>query len=350
MRMFPLVFVALVLPQAPRAEPALAVEIIKVGLGASSYDYSLTGTIGAVDSYAAGFRDGGRVIEVAVDVGDRVTAGEVLARIDPATADAAFRSAEASLEAADAVLVQARQARDRAEGLLRAGNGTQADLDSATQAFLTAQSSRDQAGAQLATARRADEDTTLTALEDAVVTARDAEPGQVVGAGQSVVTLANRDRREAVFLTPNYAILDSFLGKPVDIASLDGTHRVTAPLSEIAPLVADNGTVTVKVALSGAAADQFTLGQPVTGSVVVAQPPQVVVPWMALSALGNSPAVWLVDPADMTVHLQPVKIASYDDAGMDISGGLKVGDLVVGRGAHLLYPGRKVKAVGEAGQ
>ena len=114
--------------------------------------FALTGTIEAAETVPVGPRDGGRIIEMPVQVGDRVRAGDVLLRLDPTQATAALQGAQAQLASADAALKQAGQARDRAAGLAEQGAGTRAALDSATEALQAAQASRDQTAAQVSKA------------------------------------------------------------------------------------------------------------------------------------------------------------------------------------------------------
>ncbi|MBT9384971.1 efflux RND transporter periplasmic adaptor subunit [Pseudooceanicola sp. CBS1P-1] len=334
---------ALAAPCAVLAGDALPVQLVPVKTVTPLRDFRLSGTIEALESYSAGFRDGGRVISVSVDVGDVVHAGEEIARIDPKQAEASLRSAQAALQAAEASLVQARQARDRAQGLLERGSGTQADLDSATESYLTAKGSRDQAQAQLAAARRTEEDTVLRAVEDAVVTERSAEPGQVVSAGTAIVTLAGVSGREAVFLAPDMEDLDQALGARVSIRPVtgDSSQAVTATVSEISPVVADNGTVTTKARIDEDSARTLTIGEAVEGMLTFPLPPEITVPWTALTSTAEGPAVWVVG-ADNTVSLRAITISAFTDDSILVASGLKDGEVVVGQGAQGLYPGRTV--------
>lgn len=329
-------------PAAAQEAQPLAVHVVTVALSPRVRDFHLTGTIAAKDSYSAGFRDGGRVISVSVDVGDTLRAGDEIAQVDPTQTDAALRAAQATLDAAAAALVQAEQARDRATSLLERGSGTQSDLESATEAFLKAKASRDQAEAQRASAKRASEDTVLRAVEDAVVTDRSAEPGQVVGAGQAIVSLANSAGREAVFLTPDLTDLNDFLDQPIRLTPLEGGDSITVPVSEISPVVSENGTVTAKAAINGDAAQTFTLGEPVIGELTIDGDPVISVPWTALTAQSDGPAVWTLRDGDLRATLTPVTIAAYSGDQVEISDGLKEGDRVVSDGSQMLFPGRPV--------
>jgi RND family efflux transporter MFP subunit len=203
------------------AEEALPVEIVTVAPVVSSYDYVLTGTAEATNLTPLSFRAGGRVIEVLVDQGDPVEAGTVIARVDPTQQREALRAARAGLQAADAGLVRAQQDYDRQKALLDRGTVTQAEFDASREGLVTATSSRDQAQAQVVRAERALDDTELSAPTDAIVTERFADPGQVVGAAQTIVTLADRVGRDAVFLAPDGAPVEAFLGAEISLAQAE---------------------------------------------------------------------------------------------------------------------------------
>lgn len=331
--------------QSAEEAAGLPVQVVTVRTAAPKRTMRLTGTIEAQDSYPAGFRDGGRVISVAVDVGDILRKGDEIARVDPTRTEASLRSAQASLDAAEAALSQADQARSRAQSLLERGSGTQADLDSATESYLTAQASRDQAEAQLDTARRASEDTVLTAVDDAIVTDRSAEPGQVVGEGQTIVTLASLEGREAVFLTPDDPRLSGMLGQEVTIHPLDetlGGGQIRVPVSELSPVVDDNGTVTAKAAFTGAEAQGFTIGEAVVGELDLTDRPVISVPWSALTSGAGGPAVWTLPAGSDQVVLTRIEIDAFTRDTVEVASGLADGDRVVSEGSHALYPGRRV--------
>lgn len=329
-------------PGAALAEPPLPVHIVTAHTEPLQRDFVLAGTLQATDSYPASFRDGGRVIEVLADVGDRVAKGAELARLDPTQANGALHAAEASLDGAEAALLQASQARERAQSLLAHGTGTQADLDAATEAWLSATAARDQARAALEKARRAVEDTVLRAVEDAIVISRNAEPGQVAGAGQAAFVLAVAEGREAVFLVPDGIDLESRLGMELRLSPLDNPDQVFhATLTEVSPIVAANGTVRVKAATGPDLPAGLVIGSAVLGHADIDEEARMSLPWTALTATADGPAVWVVGE-DGRVTLTPVDVAGYADHAIEINGGLAEGARVVTDGAQLLYPGREI--------
>lgn len=332
------------------AETALPVEIVTATATSKSANYQLAGTIEAPDTVNAAFRDGGRVISVAVSAGDSVARGDALARVDTSQAAAARDSAAAALSGAEAALTEARTSQARMQARLQGGVATRAELDSANQGLAAAQAARDQAQAALAKAQRAVDDTVLRAPQDAIVTARHLEVGQVVGPGQGVLTLASRDRRVGVFYAPDTVDVDAFIGKTIRLRLIDKPEiRLSARLSEVSPLVdARTGTVRVRAEIADPPRDRPLLGVPVLAELDYSPPPAIHLPWDALTATADGPAVWTVDAATMRARLTPITVAGYGAADIAVAGGLSEGALVVGAGSQLLYPGRLVTAAGGA--
>lgn len=322
----------------------LRVEMVAAREQPVQIDLQLSGSLTATDSVQMSFRQPGRVTRVLVDEGDRVTEGQELARLDSVQQDQALHVAQAGLDAARAGLAQARLASERANALLARGVGTRAARDDALRALSEAQGSVERAESTLDQARRAVEDTVMRAPQDAVVTARDMAPGLVVGAAQAVLTLATLDGLEAVFNAPDHPALDSAMGTVVRLDTLDiDRPQMRGTVSEISPLVDPaSGTVAMRVRIDDVAADTALLGAAVRGHVDIAVDRGIAVPWTALMRDGDRPAVWRVDD-DSRVSLVPVTIAQFADGLVYLSDGIAAGDMVVGAGSQLLYPGRQVQ-------
>ncbi|MBU2956851.1 efflux RND transporter periplasmic adaptor subunit [Paracoccus sp. 1_MG-2023] len=330
-------------------DEAIRVRIVTAETQSLTVDLQLTGTIEAVDSIDLGFRQGGRVTEVSVSEGDRVKAGQALARVNSVQQVQALNVAEAGLTAARASEEQARQASERASAMLARGVGTRAARDQAQQALSQAEGAREQAETQVEQARRALEDTVLTAPEDAVIASKDISPGQVVAVAQPVLGLATLNGLEAVFHVADDPLLADMQDQTVRLQTLDVTRPdMTGRVIEVAPLVdPETGTVTVRVRIDDMPASTVSLlGASVRGHIDVVMDEGVVVPWAALMRQGSAPAIWTVDDEDR-VALTPVEVAHFTDDAIYVSEGLADGQRVVGEGSQLLYPGRKVRPAQE---
>jgi RND family efflux transporter MFP subunit len=331
--------------RTPEPRPVRAVAIDR---RADGEIVSFTGQIRAKDQFNIAFRLGGRVIERRANLGDTIAAGQVVARLDSQDQQNALRAAEADLSAAEAVLTEARLTFDRQQALLKGGATTRARFDSAQEALRTADARVNSAQAQVRTGRDQVSYTVLRADRPGAVTAVGAEPGEVVGAGQTIVQLAGQGELDAVFDIPEQLIRTGPRDPEVELALSDDSRvRATGYVRQVSPQ-ADSATRTfqVKVGINNPPAG-MSLGSTVTGRLELAAPEGVAVPASALTESNGPPAVWVVDRENQTVSLRPVDVVRFDAASVVISRGLEQGDLVVTAGVQMLRPGQKVRLLGE---
>lgn len=299
----------------------------------------LTGEVRARFESDLAFRISGRITQRMVDVGDHVTAGQVLARLDPEQEQATVTAAEASVLAAEAVLRHASSTYGRQKALFAQGFTTKREHDQAEESFRTAQASLDTARSQLGTTRNHLSDTVLRAGVPGVITGRKVETGQVVQIGQTAFSIAQDGPRDAVF-----NVYESILShKPADRAIeltlvSDPTIKTIGAVREISPTVdSSNGTVRVKIGIEHPPA-AMTLGAAVIGEAGFLPRKLVVLPWTALSSRNGQPAVWTVDPRTKAVSLKPIAIAGYETGKVLVRDGLQPGEIVVTKGAQFLRP------------
>lgn len=308
---------------------------------------SLTGHIEAADEAAVAFRVGGRMLERLVNVGDRVTAGQVLARLDAQNARNNLRSAESALNAANALLSQTRNTYERQRHLLDRGFTTRANYDAAEQAYLSAQSQVDNATAQLKIARDNVDYTEIHADAEGVITARGAEPGEVVQAGQMIVRIARENGRDAIFDVPAN-VFRVAPADPVITVALSDSPSVTAEgrVREVAPQ-ADPVTRTfqVKVGLTKPP-EAFRLGATVVGTLRLDAGTAIELPASALTEFNRQPAVWVVNPETLAVSLRNIEVQRFNPSTVAVAGGLVEGELVVTAGVQVLHEGMKVRLSG----
>lgn len=342
---FLLPILAILLTYPASAAPLLPVEVVTVRETPLTFDTTIVGSIAAEDNVEIGFRLGGRVAEVLVNEGDQVLRGQALARTDPTQQEQVLQVAQAHVTSTNATLVQTRLAFERAEAMLKRGVGTRAALDNASQAMSAAAGASAQAMTELQQAQRALDDTVLRAPTDAVVTGRRIDPGQIVAATQSVISLASTSGLEAVFQTPDLPMLDNALGAKVTLSGIDMTFPpMTATVREISPLVdPQTGAVTVKALINNPPADTVLLGAAVRGTIHLPVGQGIEIPWTAITEAGEGPAVWRLDDEDRA-HLVPVGIERFTTNSVVVSSGITPGDRIVGAGSQLLYPNRLVEA------
>jgi len=330
--------------EAPVIRPVRTITAAKSQVGEP---VQLTGHVQAEKETALAFRIAGRIIERKVNVGDRVQPDQVLARLDPQNELNALRSAQAALAAAEAQLVQNRNTFSRQQTLLARGFTTKVLYDQAQQALTTSQSQVDDARAQLQVAQDRVSYTELKANVTGSVTARNAESGEVVQAGQAVFVVAREDGRDAVFDVPA-PVLRAASSDPHILVSLtdDPQVKVEGRVRQVDPQ-ADPVTRTfrVRVSLINPPASML-LGATVNGRMEVESDHAISIPASALTNFNRQPAVWLVDPASQTVSLHNVEVSRFDPGTVVISEGLEGGEIVVTAGVQALHPGQKVRLLG----
>ncbi|MBB3771307.1 RND family efflux transporter MFP subunit [Angulomicrobium tetraedrale] len=329
--------------KAPVAKATLPVETETAVLTPVTNTVSLTGEVRARVESDLSFRVAGRIATRLVDVGDTVAAGQVLATLETTEQAAEVASATAGVQSAEATLRQATSAFDRQKELMKSGFTTQSSYDNASQALTAADSALKTAQANLSTAQQQLGYTELRADAAGTITTRNAETGQVVEAAQAVFTLAHDGARDAVFDIDEALLTDELKDKTLSISLLSNPAvHATGKVREVAPTIdSTTGTLRIKLAIQDPP-PEMGLGTSVVGVGRFQSREVVTFPWQAFFSSGDSPAVWVLDPASRTVSLRPVVIDSYRSGKFVLRGGIAPGESVVTAGAQLLRPGQVV--------
>jgi RND family efflux transporter MFP subunit len=353
MRIFPSVFVVLVLAactQAAEQKPdeTRTVRVEKVGIAGGARRIEYAGEIRARHETRLAFRVPGKIVARLVDTGAVVRRGQPVARIDPADLKLAAQSAAAQVATirSERELAQAELGRYRE---LRAKNFiSQAELDRRASAFATADSRYQAALAQERQASNQVGYATLVADTYGIITAIEAEAGQVVAAGQTVAKLARPGEREVAFAVPeSQRELVEKAGEFVVALNARPGKTWKGRLRELAP-AADPTTRTYAARVTVLGADdavELGMSARVEAAAAVGYK-RIEVPIAALHSRGETPQVFVVE-ANGTVRAQPVKTGGVTGERVVIEAGLNPGDVVVAAGARLLRAGQKVRVLDE---
>jgi membrane fusion protein, multidrug efflux system len=296
------------------------------------------------------FRVGGQVVERLVHLGDSVKKGQVVARIDPADANHNNDSAQADLASAkqhfDAAERQWQRDQQQAhENLISA-----LQLEQTQDAFAAAQAQLKSAEARAAVAGNQSGYTRLIAEHDGVITAEQANTGEVLAAGQAVYSLAWSGALDVTAEVSENQIAQLRTGQPVVItltalpgSTFKGQVRELSPAAD--PL---SRTYRVKITLDS---QDPALRLGMTGMVAI-QPnaatkasAAIAIPATALFHDGNRPAVWIVRPGDAKIELRPVTVGVYRDRSVSLTGGVTPGEKIVVQGVHTLTNGETVRPI-----
>lgn len=335
--------------QAP-PEPLRSVKLSTVAGSDMATVGSYSAEVRARVESRLGFRVGGKLVQRAVEPGQRVVAGQLLAVLDAQDFVLAASAAQAQVSAAQSQRDLAAADFKRFE-VLKAQNfisgaeleRREASLKAADAALSQAKAQAQAQGNQVGYAR-------LTASHAGVITAVDAEVGQVVSPGQPVLRLAHDGPRDAVFAVSESAIMALKNGQSMQATVLSTGQTVLGQVRELAAM-ADPVTRSFQVKLAldpgaalplGATLNVQAPGLP--GRAVTA----IQLPTSALRQEGQGTAVWVLDEASMSVNSQPVQLGPVNGNDVVIRSGLTPGQRVVIAGVHVLSPGQKVTVYGAA--
>lgn len=318
--------------------PVVRTMSVDAAAGASTADYS--GTVRARYETKLAFQVSGQVLSRNVSMGAHVHAGDVLMVINARDAQQQVNATSAGVASARAQLDLARANRARYEELYAAQAVSAAMLDQYRTNENAAEAAYRQALAQNAQSSNALGYTNLVAGADGVISGILAEEGQVVAAGQTVMTLTQDGEREIEIAVPESRLAEVSLGMPAAVSLWANQAALTGTVREIAP-IADpaGGTYTVRIALTDAPAD-LPLGM--TARVRLGTPAEIgaVLPLSAIYQTGDEAQVYIVE--DGVVHLCPVTVTAFRERDAVVTG-LPQNAVVVTAGVHRLHDGEKVR-------
>jgi RND family efflux transporter MFP subunit len=329
-----------------RPEEIRPVRVMKIGAAgdAAARRVEYPGEVRPRYETRLAFRVGGKIVERSVEIGARVRPAQVLARLDPEDLMQAAASARAQVASVEAERDLAAAELKRYTELREKNFISQAEFDRRASAYTTADARLQAVRAQYRQSANQSAYATLAADTAGVITAIEAEAGQVVAAGQTVARLARPGEKEIAIAVPESQREGIERGRDVTV-SLNAYPGRTwkGRLRELSP-VADPVTRTYAARITVLEAkEDVELGMSarvaVTGNQALAGNE---LPIAALYARGEKPQVWIVNP-DQTVRLAPVTTRGMAGEHVVVDSGLAPGDLVVIAGAQLLRPGQRVR-------
>ena len=319
-----------------------------VALGATAQGANYAGSVHGRYEKNMAFQVGGQIVARNVQLGDRVPAGTVMMQIDTKDVAQKADAADAQAEAAYAQMTLAGTNLARYRELFAAQAIAASVLDQYQTAYDAAAANYQALSAQAVQAHNLLSYASLTADADGVVSGVTAEAGQVVAAGQTVLTFVETGELEVEINVPENRLSDIAVGNAVEVsfwAMNDAKTR--GVVREIAPM-ADKTTRTYKVRVSVPAPPAgMELGMTANVHVAGAKPAakEVTLPLSAIYQTGEKPCVWIV--SDGKVSLREVAVVSFGANEARVTG-LSSGDVVVTAGVHKLHEGEEVRLGAEA--
>ena len=342
---------------APIEERLRPVRYITVSDDSVFRDRSFSGTSKSSRESRLSFKVSGTVINIPVQIGQRLSAGDLIAEIDPATYALQVQQAQASLAEAQANDRRAGADYQRTKGLYANDNASLNDLDAAraqAESFGAMVASADKA---LEIARLNLSYAKLTADAECSIASLDIEINENAAAGQQVAAVSCGDKFEVTMNLP-----ESLIGL------VDDSTPVTINFSSI-PSREFNGIIS-EISVSSA---YGAAGFPVVISIVenhtamrsglaanvtfqfdsaAASGAGVVIPVTAVINDPDGTFVFIAAPSategEATVTRRPVDVGELSQFGIEITDGLSIGDFVITAGISVIREGQRVLVSAEA--
>jgi len=285
-------------PDAAASAPPLefrANEVVQPVLASLPERITFSGPLVAPNSAVLRARTSGTLLALSVAEGDRVKAGQVLARIDMAELAPRIAERNAMLDSARASLDQAERSHASNQRLAAQNFISPNALDSSRAQLDTARAALAAAQATLETTRVGQRDAVLLAPIAGIVAKRHVLPGEKVSAEQQVLTIVDLARLELAASVGTHAVARLQPGMPVQVR-VEGLDAVLAgQLLRIAP-AAEAGTraIGLTVALANAQ-ERLRAGQYAVGEVLLADPRQrLLLPATAVDSSAGQTHVWVI--------------------------------------------------------
>ncbi|VBB07425.1 rnd efflux pump membrane fusion protein barrel-sandwich domain [Lucifera butyrica] len=326
--------------------PLVRTKVVQLTGGGESASYS--GEVrGRYESQLA-FQVGGKIIGRKVELGSIVKPGDILLEIDPQDIKETVAIHSAQVYSAESQLELAKNDLNRYRKLYEDHAISRAQLDQYQNAYDVAVAAVRQASAQYSQGVNQLDYSKLVADKPGVISAIAAETGQVVSAGQPVITLVQDGEREIEIHVPENRIEELRKAQQIKVSFWALPGLVTAgEVREISP-IADKVSRTFKVRIHLTnPSPEIKLGMTASVQVVDQQNQKnAYIPLSALYQTDNTPGVWAV--TNGSVHLRPVQIGAFGDNQVQVLAGLQDGDVIVTAGIHKLQEGQTVRLAGDA--
>jgi membrane fusion protein, multidrug efflux system len=310
-------------------------------------DASYSGEVRGRYETQLAFQVTGKIVKRNIDLGSVVKPGDTLMEIDPKDIQQVVNVGSAQVYAAESQLNLAESNLNRYRQLYEQNAISRAQYEQYQNAYVAAAAGVRQASAQYVQGTNQLSYSTLYAESAGVVSSINVEVGQVIGAGQTVITLVRDGEREVEINIPENRIEEVRKAQQIRVTFWALSNvSIEGKLREISPM-ADKISRTYKVRVSLVNPPQdIKLGMTATVNMANSNNPKTVyIPLSAIYQTSDAPDVWVINNG--VVNLKPVKIGAFADGKVQVLDGLQEGEVIVTAGVHKLREGQKVRATGD---
>lgn len=286
----------------------------------------------------------GSLTAVNAELGQEVSEGELLARIEHAAETDALTSARAAVAAAKAQLAVARNEAERAQALVRGGALPERELETARSQLVAARAQLRQARAERASATTALANTRVVSPMRGVVSAANVRRGDVVTTGSELFTIIDPTTMRLEAFVPSEHLASLVPDVPVVFRVRGYPDRTfTGRITRVAPAAdPDTRQIEILVDIPNPSRD-LVAGLFADGRLAAAEKDVLVVPLAAVDTTGEIATVTRV--SNGLVERLQVQLGERDEAAevVEVREGLEPGDVVLLRSSRTLTPGTRVE-------
>lgn len=281
--------------ETPKSIEVIPQDLIAVQSGNSVQKTAFTGTIRAVNQSSIQAQVSATATSVNAQVGQTVSKGQVLVRLNNQDNAARLAQARANLASTQAQANQARNMMQRKKRLLDQGFISKVEYE---QSQVDYQAQLENVRAQQANvdiAEKADRDGTMTSPISGVITLRQVEPGQTVAIGQTLFEIVDPKQLEIQARVPSDLQSNLRLGSQVEYSIQGNPNRLTAVMSRISP-IADQASRQIEFfATPNETIPSLSIGSFLEGNILSSrQISGQIIPLDTLQDIQNKPYVWVI--------------------------------------------------------
>ena len=307
-----------------------AVDMAIVGPAILAQTLAVAGTVDASKQAVLRSRHAGTATGMVKRAGDKVQAGERLARVDSAELRLRISERDSMLKQTQAQLTVAESNRAQQRSLSDRGFISKAAFDSAESGYISARSAFDTATTNMDIAKSALAETVLTAPISGVISKRTVEPGERVGNEMAVFTIIDPTSLEVVVPVAAERVAELKMGQIAKFQLDSGGAQIEGKLSRIIPTTG-SAARTVETRFSLPANSAIPAGAFLSGQLQLAQTTApITIPRVALKTDVNGSYVWVIQ--DGKAARKRVTITANSDASnplVPIAEGLVAGATVL---------------------
>ena len=331
----------------PPPPPVRAIKWMKVTEPSAEQQRHISGVLTAAQHTELSFEVGGPVTQVVANLGDKVNAGQVLARLDPQPFKLRVRDAEAALASVQASQRNAKLEYDRAQLLYQANNTSKSKLDQARAQADSARSQVRAAEARLNLAQRDLRKSVIRAPYKGFISAKTIELAQEIPAGQTVYKIDAEGGFKAELEVPETLI--TFIGKgqivPVKFPTLNGLE-LPGTVSQVGTRAGIGNAFPVHVKLDKTVS-QLRPGMTTEVAFTYQNGAEtakgLMIPIAALLAgSDNQHFVFVFDQTSSNVKKTLIQVGELRDNNVEVTSGVRAGDIITTAGVEFLADGQQV--------